>query len=417
MHAGPPAWTFSARTRPRGIALIEALVAMAVLALAAMAVIRLHGMLRVHADFARQRSDAARIAQRDIESLRAFSTLAATGAASTHAFDDIAADSRDADDPLPTRYRIERLVRAEADGRLLAVSTAVHWSGRDGRAQRLALDTAIARVDPALAAALAVAPAGVPALGAFGRSVHVPLAAKDLGDGRSAFKPREDGGIAFVLDNISGQIVALCEQATATRPTTSLDLAALGTCTRLSGLLLSGYVRFAAASSVPASPGVSSPDLSSPGAAAPVAASPAVTSPAAASPADPSRTDAAVLPLEIALALQGDGYPSAPLCIAAPLDDGADRAVRYHCLVPVRADGRWSGRSSVVPQGWRIGTGAGEYRVCRYSADLDGSGAVDRNVEHPARYENVDAALAQQNFLVVAGPDACPAPGTVQHQP
>jgi Tfp pilus assembly protein PilV len=400
MRARPPTWTFAAGTRPRGITLIEALVAMVVLALAAMAVIRLHGVLRVHADFARQRSDAARIAQRDIESLRAFSTLPATGAAPSHAFDDIAADSRDADDPLPTRYRIERLVRAEAGGRLLAVSTAVHWSGRDGRAQRLALDTAIARVDPALAAALAVAPAGVPALGAlgaFGRSVHVPLAAKDLGDGRSAFKPREDGGIAFVLDNISGQIVALCEQATPTRPTASLDLAALGACTKLSGLLLSGYVRFAAASSV--------------------VASPAAASPAATSSADPSRTDTTPLPLEIALALQGGSYPREPLCIAAPLDDDADRAVRYHCLVPVRADGRWSGRSSVVPQGWRIGTGAGEYRVCRYSADLDGSGAVDRNVEHPARYENVDAALAQQNFLVVAGPDACPAPGTVQHQP
>ena len=71
--------------------------------------------------------------------------------------------------------------------------------------------------------------------------------------------------------------------------------------------------------------------------------------------------------------------------------------------------------------------------MCRYSADQDGSGAVDVNVEHPAAYTGVGAALANQNFLVVRGNEACPAGtalrldggagdvfvnlGTVQHQP
>ena len=36
--------------------------------------------------------------------------------------------------------------------------------------------------------------------------------------------------------------------------------------------------------------------------------------------------------------------------------------------------GRWSGRSTLVPDGWALGSSADEYKVCRYSADQDGNG-------------------------------------------
>ena len=55
-----------------------------------------------------------------------------------------------------------------------------------------------------------------------------------------------------------------------------------------------------------------------------------------------------------------------------------------------------------------LGNGALDRRVCRYSADVDGSGAVDTNLEHPPAYTDVDSSLAQQNFLVVNGAEACP---------
>jgi hypothetical protein len=80
-----------------------------------------------------------------------------------------------------------------------------------------------------------------------------------------------------------------------------------------------------------------------------------------------------------------------------------------------------------VPAGWRIGSSPDDRKVCRYSADQDGSGAVDSNAEHPNSYSNVDGPLMQQNFLIVRGDQDCPAadPGaapvaslaTVQHQP
>ena len=95
----------------------------------------------------------------------------------------------------------------------------------------------------------------------------------------------------------------------------------------------------------------------------------------------------------------------------------AERYVAYHCVVvPPPGIGRWSGRSDLVPSGWSIGPGAAEWRVCRRSRDLDGSGAVDGNAEHPAIYQNVAGPLRHQNFLVVRGNETCPS-GLEPHQP
>ena len=74
-----------------------------------------------------------------------------------------------------------------------------------------------------------------------------------------------------------------------------------------------------------------------------------------------------------------------------------------------------------------IGSGNGDNRVCRYAADVDGSGAIDANIEHPSDYVDVTGPLLAQNFLVVRGDQSCPVAaggdsltagiGTVPHQP
>ena len=61
-----------------------------------------------------------------------------------------------------------------------------------------------------------------------------------------------------------------------------------------------------------------------------------------------------------------------------------------------------------MPLGWTLGTAATDHQVCRYTADLDSSGAIDRNEEHPGEYSAVDRSLLQQNFLVIRGDQACP---------
>ena len=383
----------SAVMRQRGITLIEALLSFLVFAFGMLGIARLHADLRAHADLARQRTDAARIATEEMERLRAFSMLAPS--AGVRSYDEIAATSAialDSDD-MPTRYAIDPRVTAIAGDQASAVTLTVRWNDRRGDAQHATLTSVIARSDPVLAAALTIASRSMPVRGALGRSAHVPLFAKDLGNGHSAFKPIETGTIAFVQDNLTGLVAARCTGLASTLTTATLTAADLTACDPIVGLLLSGTVRFTGTL-----------------------------------PADPSNANGPPLPFDIVLTLSGGSYTQAPACFTRPVEADGDRRSLYHCVVYPLANGRWSGRSTLAPLGWHIGTAADEYRVCRYSSDLDGSGAIDRNLEHPADYTNVDAALAQQNFLVIAGGDDCPAAAveaaeavstldTVQHQP
>jgi len=382
----------------RGVALIEALLAFLVVALGMLGIARIHADLRTHADLARQRTDAARIAGEEMERLRSFSVLAPSAGASS--YDEITTTSATAldSDDMPTRYAIERSVTAIAGDQASAVTLTVRWNDRRGDAQHATLTSVIARSDPVFAAALTIASRSMPVRGALGRSAHVPLFAKDLGNGHSVFKPIETGPIAFVQDNLTGLVTARCTGLASTLTTATLTAADLTACDPTVGLLLSGTVRFAGTS-----------------------------------PTDPSNANGPLLPFDIVLTLSGGSYTQAPACFTRPVEADGDRHSLYHCVVYPLANGRWSGRSTLAPLGWRIGTAADEYRVCRYSSDLDGSGAIDRNLEHPSDYADVDAALAQQNFLVVAGGDTCPTaapqqvaseatgiyadPSKTQHQP
>lgn len=314
-----------------------------------------------------------------------------------------------------TTYQVTR--RIDADN---AASLTVRWTDRTGGTQQVALTSIVSRADPALSTALALSPGRDAVHGAFGRSARIPLEAKDLGNGNSVLKPVASGAIAIVFSNATGQITASCTGIDARVPTQQLTLADLSTCTVVGGLLLSGQVRFSGA--VP---------------------------PNAAQANDPP------MPLSVELALTDGRYPLPADCtseaqkrvaftspagvrrIAVPIHaepasvgaaawtDLGERFVAYHCVV-TPSHGHWSGRSTVTPHGWAIGPGHDEFKICRYTADQDGSGAIDRNAEHPDSYHDVDTTLAHQNFLVIRGDQRCPVvaddtmasnDNTAQHQP
>ena len=73
--------------RQRGISLLEALLAFVVLSFGMLALGKLQSHLRLQADIARQQSQAVRLAQQDIERLRAYSVL--TGGGGVPAYADI----------------------------------------------------------------------------------------------------------------------------------------------------------------------------------------------------------------------------------------------------------------------------------------------------------------------------------------
>ncbi len=419
------------RRGQRGATLLESLVAFVVLAAGTAAVARLQTVLRHDAALARERSEAVRLGEEHMEQLRSFASIAASG---VHAYASIV-DAETVVDSASgyaghAPYRIVRRIDDAAFAGVKAASVTVHWSDRGGTVREITFASFIARNDPVYAGALALgAGAGPGAVrGRLGRAPTIPVEARDLGDGRSAWKPVASGSVAILLDNGSGDVVGRCDgiaASTAARDLVATDLAG---CTGVRALLLGGTVRFTSVS-----------------------------------PPSPADAREAPLDLSIALSLTGGSYSAAPQCLtearktvryavagslrlaSVPIDavassfglttwqDTGDRFVAWHCLVTPRADGRWSGRAELVASGWAIGSGSSERRVCRYATDADGSGAIDANIEHPRHYSDVSQALSMQNFLVVRGSDSCPgAPavrvageaatvhadlGTVPHQP
>ena len=404
-HDSPPrSFRNVAGVGQRGATLVEALVAFVVLLLTVVAVVRVNGQFRLGADISRQRSEAVRLGQQELESLRGYSVIAAASGARSYAEIASASSTIDAAHGYATNtaYRLERDVRIEPAGDAKSASVAIEWTDRAGAAQRVVLASIVAAQDPVYAAALGVVPAAA-IRGAYARSSFVPTMAKNLGGGRSAFKPIAGGAVALVVDNATGLVVARCASVATTLSTRDLTSSDLAGCDGSAGMLVSGTVRFTLAA-----------------------------------PPDPADARDAPLIVDVVLATTGGVYPHPPACAGEALktvtylsaggtrvesvpiaatpallglaswSDTGDRHLAYHCVVYPATNGRWSGRTSLVATGWSIGTGAADRRVCRYAADTDGSGAVDSNPEHPANYVDVTGPLANQNFLVVAGTQACP---------
>ena len=393
--------------RQRGAALLESLIAFVLLAASTVGIVRLEGQMRLHADLARQRSEAVRLGAQEVEMLRAIAADSATSASQGWAGMADAERWVDASSsPIGnTDYRIERRIDAAALRGTKPASITVEWQGRDGAAHRLSLDSVIAPGATAYSGALGLGAGTGSPRGAFTRAPSIPLDALPIGHGRSAWKPVAAATTAYLFDDTSGRILGRCTGISATTMTRNLAASDFTTCTTEQSLLLSGTIRFSSAL-----------------------------------PASAANAHDMPLATQVTLTLSGGSHASPPECHAearktvrhasagslhidavpitaspgslglASWDETGDRYIAYNCVVTPRADGRWSGRASLVASGWSIGTDArsGERRVCRYVTQRAGSGAVDANIGHPADYRDVAVALTAQNFLVVDAAAACP---------
>lgn len=439
MDAGHTLDTDCSPVGQRGASLLESLIGVMVVAVGLLATAQWQARLRQAADLARQQAGAARVAQQEFETLRAFAQRGASGGAGVADYDAVDTVTRllDADAGANTRYTVDRQVHAQVGSVMKALTVRVDWPDTRGITRRLQVDGVIAGQAPALALALTRSPAGREAAPLLGRHAAIPRTAADLPDGRTVFKPRSDGDEAWLFDRRSGRIVGRCFGVPTGKASSQLLPEELTDCRTTRELLVSGRVRFALS-----------------------------TAP------DPSAAQDPPLPLTVALATTSIGHPSTPACIGesvklvsittapagsvravtVPIDatpasqglstwtDLGDRHWQFHCRVPPAPSGgdadtpHWSGRLQFTPLGWTLGTVAGAHRMCRYSADTDGSGAIDRPAENPDSPSGVAAALVELNFLVVDGLQDCPArvasgaaggrlpwshanPVTVPHQP
>ena len=401
-----------ARTQ-RGVSLLESLVAFAVLAASALAMADVQRHLRLGGDIARERSEATRLGSEDMEQLRAFGAIDAASAGRSYAAieSSVATVDAAADRSGHALYSIIRRVDAESAAEAKAVSVDVRWSDRTGAPHDVVLHSFIAGAAPRYAGALALGAGALDAAprGVAGRAPGVPATAREFGRGRSAWKPVESGTTALVFDDASGDVVGRCEGIARSIRTQDLSAAALAACDTGRWLLISGTVRFTSATP-PMSSQANEPSLATTLA---IALGPGLYGAPPACFSEARKTVRYDIGTGLQMADVAVDATSASQGIDRWTDTG-DRFVAWHCVVAPRADGRWSGRATLVAGGWGIGTTPDAHRVCRY---VGGGDPNDANIAHPADYADVGRALVAQDFLVVRGSDACPRDGTVQHQP
>lgn len=366
--------------------LVEALVAFFVMALGMLAAAGTQLTLRLNNDVAKQRSEAVRLAQNDLDTSRSFVTVRTTPG--LRSFEDIVPTIDAQPVPFATSnasYVFNRAVPQNPQFPYRAITAQITWEDRQGNVHPVRLDTIVAGVDPALSGYLSLSPDGNPTGASSRGNSRLPPWVRDLGDGRSVFKPAGSDTIAWIFDNRSGAIVARCAVVNGST-TESLLPADLASCANLStaGRLISGYVRFS------------------------------LVSPAS---ADTPASNA--IEVHPTITFGSTNVPNTECFDDWATTRPTDR-LQYFCAVyPAQSGDSWSGYLTLRPVDlWRAD--ASVHRLCRYTGDLDNSGAIT-NEEHPLDYTAVSQNLLNQNFLVVLRSETCPQGTgttiTAQHDP
>ena len=353
--------------RDRGVSLIEALVALAVMAFGMLGVVGMQSTLRFNSDISKQRSEAVRIVQEIAEQRRNFSTISTL---SGHfAFDSIV--SRATVSTAGTNATFTISETATADSEALPMKTLVvdaAWQDRTDQTQRAQVTTIMSRSSPEISAALVTPAGGGAAQRPNGRNSSIPRAAVDLGNGTSRLDlppPVSGPLVSWIFNNATGVIQQVC-----------LD----GVCASSDLRLLAGFISFSTGAT------------------------------------QPTVTDAAV-PSSTAVPMDVSVTVTDPLSPVVQCITGLTTPflyVEYFCAVPVNGASKWSGYPTLAGVTFALSAtdaNASAFRACRYTPDP--SGTTTLNSEHPATYTDVTDALTNQNFLVIrAGngtvPFTCP---------
>ena len=383
----------------RGVSLIEALLALVVMALGMLAVVGVQANLRATADLSRQRAEAVRLAQEGLETWRSFSNV--TAVAGDVDYTDIVSDGPIDVSPLGSNATFERTRTVPADPAsgsppLRSMSVRVQWNDRAGTVPQpsVELHTMVARVSPEVAASLSVPPNGVPARQPLGRHSAIPRAAVWQPDGTSIFTPPQAAGpvTRLVFNNITGLITSIC-----------VDLV----CTAGKAQLLTGYLRMAL------------------GVPLPMPAAQVLNPPTTANGLEGYLNAPGPRTLEVKAhySSSADGVARTSDCYMDPLAGNLETAVSYYCVLRLydsvaTPSPSWTGSLHLGPSPSTVADAVAAnainsklLRVCRYY-DLVGNGG----------FANIEQPLSNKNLLLIpAGNDVaantCPAALTAAHQP
>jgi type II secretory pathway pseudopilin PulG len=386
--------------RQRGVSLVEALVALAVMSIGMLALVGVQSTMRLNSDLAKQRSEATRIASEEIELVRSFTSMGVVNGQPGVSYDEIVdrvVESYQPPDGIGnTTYRVVRNVTDLAGSAQKFVSVQVQWVDRTSQPQTVTLDSAISGAAPTLGAMLMVPHGDSASSRNQGRHISIPEGAVDLGDGYSRFQPPGSTGLGWYFNNLTG-VLRVCAAGVVNYTTCPL------------ATLVSGTVQFHIAS--------------------------ATTAANAESPQGPG---SALAPGPGAMTLVGGvGTNLAASCYS--VTQGAQAV--YFCAVSTSDAGGWGGQLNPVPvdaYGTALEFGnywpglgdnlPGQYKSCRFTTDLptsdDPNAEFTLNANHPRKYcfeqpftsgdpalcrgKPVKVNLINQNFLVIRGDQSCP---------
>lgn len=353
----------------RGFALLDALVAFAVIAFGMLALVSMQSTLSRSADVAKQRTEAMRLAQDKIEELRSYTGISsgainwnnlANGSDTISSYT-VAGVTQNTNTSFTRTWTLGGAVGDSQ--RPLNVTVA--WTDRANEAQQVTISSVIAKVDPADSGYLGFPlPQNTNIKRPKNRNINIPVQAIDLGGGKSAFQLA--GNYAIVFDDISGYVIEKCNT---TVTATSYANGTAG-CSVYNAVILAGYVSGSVSTSGSGASAVST------------------------------------MPTGInvtALTGWNSSGGNTITCTYGPArnQNNSDAATNliagYHyylCVIPMATGGTWSG---TVRLGG-VTTSTGNYKVCRF--EYAASAFVDANQRNVQPYVNVSESLDNQNYYI-----------------
>lgn len=412
--------------RHHGVSLVEALVALAVMSFGMLALIGVQGTMRINTDLSRQTTEATRIASEDLESLRLFVDVRTRENQPVPSWDDLADRAESVQLPgntgnvtfdlarslvvFPTRPDKMAQLGITASQAKIA-QTAVTWTDRTDMLRTVRMQGVVAAAAPVLSGMVSLPRrADAPAL-INNRHPTIPAAARDLGNGRSAYKPSTLSTVVWVFNNVTGFISNRCPSITAAQTEITAEMTA--ECPAIgNGRLLAGTVRFHLAA--PPSGGYTASVAENPQG-APGGETLALGS----TPLSVQSTDRVGLDSPYMECFNGAAYD--PAGGTPPVRSAID----YQCLMYMTDTDGWGGKVdlSVAISGWSLSSSLTadsseqKYRVCRYTRATSDFTA---NRDHPKTYckptssstctasTRVNKNLTHQNFLVLHAKGLCP---------
>lgn len=361
----PSFWNHPAR-RQHGFTLIEAAIAMAIMAFGMLAIVGLQGILNQKADLGRQRSEATRLAEQKIEQLRSFNAInSGTGFV---AWADMVGDH---DAPTGSNAAFTRTwtVGGAVTDSYRPIQVDVTWTDRTATKYTVTLNSVIAKVDPALAGALDFPlPGNGTIKRPFNRNLNIPVKSLDLGGGQSVYQLASN--FAIVFNNATGYVVMKCNSIITSASQLNSQ------CVSYNAYIMAGYV----------SMGGKKP---------------------------PATIPATGLNLSQTTGTVSRGSTD---CIYGPAKDQNTGLLisgynYYLCVMAINGpNGTWGGTIQLTG----MSSGSPPYLVCRYQ--YPATTGADNNMRNIQPYVAVKESLDQQNYVITGDSSCSNLPGTVLHQ-